>query len=110
MAHCDLMVFNKRSNKGHKYWFHILDEGARFTRGWACRKKNEVARCFKEYEAEVRQRFPLLSRPPHISAVRVLRSDGEGDLMSTEFTEYCKQAGIKQEPVTICNTWLWKYW
>ena len=100
MCHIDLIVVNKRSRRGHKYWMHVVDEGTTFEKGYALRRKGAAAEKFKEYEAEVRLQFPDISRPPHISAVKILRSDGEGALTSKEFQQYMAKRGIHPEPTT----------
>ena len=97
-AHADLLVFNKRSLKGYKYWFHIMDEATRYVVGWPLRHKSEAPNKVKEYEVMVRQQFPDVSRPLEISAVKELRIDGESSLNSNDFKSHCVRVGLDPHP------------
>ena len=101
-AYCamDIMVFNRRSKRGYKYYIHAVDVGSRKQHGKEMKHKNDAPAFIKEYEAMVAARFPHLVSAPHVSAIRILKTDGESCLMSNGFQEYCKQRGILHSPTT----------
>lgn len=74
---------------GDKYFATFIDDWTRFTVVFLLRSKDEVAGCFKQYEAEMTAKFGVkISR---------LRTDNGGEYVGKELRSFCKDKGIKME-------------
>ena len=57
------------------------------------KESEEVLGKFKEFKAQVE----------NLSRIKILRSDNGGGYTSTEFNDFCKEAGIKRELIVPYN-------
>ena len=74
------------------YYDSFIDDYSRKTWIYLLKKKDEVFERFKYFKALVKN----LSK----KKIKILRLDNGGEFTSSEFNEYCKEAGIKRE-ITI---------
>ena len=77
------------SMSGCLYFLTFIDDYSRKTWIFAMKAKGEVFSKFKEYKAEVEN---LTERK-----IKTLRSDNGREYTSGDFTDFCKEAGIKRE-------------
>ena len=76
---------------GYNYYVTFIDDHSRKT--WIfflkTKESEEVLSKFKEFKAQVEN---LSGRK-----IKILRFDNGGEYTSTEFNDFCKEAGIKRE-------------
>ena len=77
------------SMSGCLYFLTFIDDYSRKTWIFPMKAKGEVFSRFKEFKAEVEN---LTERK-----IKTLRSDNGGEYTSGDFTDFCKEAGIKRE-------------
>lgn len=74
---------------GARYFVSFIDDWSRFTVVYLIESKDEVAGCFKDYEAQATAKFGC--------KITRLRSDNGGEYVGKEMRLFCRQQGIKME-------------
>jgi len=77
------------SMSGCLYYLIFIDDYSRKTWIFPLKTKGEVFSKFREFKAQVEN---LSGRK-----IKTLRSDNGGEYTSGDFTDFCKEAGIKRE-------------
>ena len=77
------------SLRGYAYYASFIDDYSHKICIYFLKKKDEVFEKFKEFKALVEN----LSE----KRIKILRLNYGGEFTSSEFNEYCKEAGIKRE-------------
>jgi hypothetical protein len=83
------------SVKGASYYVTFIDDFSRKTWIYFMKTKDEVFSHFRAFKAQVQN---ITGRKN-----KVLRTDNEGEFTSTEFNNFCKEAGIKREKTVAYN-------
>ena len=88
---------------GYNYYVTFIDDHSRKTWIYFLKTKEseEVLSKFKEFKSQVEN----LSR----KRIKTLRSDNGGEYASTEFNNFCKEAGIKRGlivPYNLHQNWV----
>jgi transposase InsO family protein len=83
------------SVKGTSYYVTFIDEFSRKTWIYFMKTKDGVFNHFRAFKAQVEN---MTGRK-----TKVLRTDNEGEFTSTEFTDFCKEEGIKREKTMAYN-------
>lgn len=96
LVHTDLCgKMNEKSFNRGEYFIIFIDDATRYTWIYILQTKDQAFEKFKIWKAEAEN----WTR----KSLKILRSDGGGEYMSTEFTEYLQQHGI-QHQTTISKT------
>jgi transposase InsO family protein len=74
---------------GNKYFITFIDEFTRKLWIYLIRRKNDVLGIFKKFKVLVEKQCG--------QNIEILRTDGGGEYVSTEFNEYCENEGITHE-------------
>src|SRR6202522_4191402 len=77
------------SRGGKKYYVTFIDDKTRLTHLYLLAKKDETAKCYKQYEAWVETQMG--------AKIKVLNSDRGGEYQGEEFVEYLKSKGTHQK-------------
>src|ERR1700678_1302435 len=77
------------SRGGKKYYVTFIDDKTRLTHLYLLEKKDEAAKCYKQYEAWVETQMG--------AKIKVLSSDRGGEYMGDEFVDYLKSKGTHQK-------------
>jgi IS30 family transposase len=85
------------SMKGTSYYVTFIDDFSMNTWIYFMKTKDEVFNHFRAFKAQVED---MIGRK-----IKVLRTDNGGKFTSTEFTDFCKEAGIKREKTVAYNPW-----
>ena len=83
------------SLRGYVYYVSLVDDYSRNTWIYFLKMKDEVFEKFKEFKSLVDNLFE--------KNIKILRWDNGGEFTSTEFKDFCKEAGIKRELTTPYN-------
>jgi transposase InsO family protein len=83
------------SVKGASYYVTFIDDFSRKTWIYFMKTKDEVFSHFRAFKAQVEN---MTGRK-----IKVLRTDNGGEFTSTEFIDFCKEAGIKREKTMAYN-------
>ena len=74
---------------GANYFLTFIDDATKYTWVYFLKTKDECFQRFKEWKALVENQFQR--------AIKVLRTDNEGEYVSNDFENFLKVAGIKHE-------------
>src|SRR6202522_3449770 len=77
------------SRGGKKYYVTFIDDKTRLTHLYLLAKKDETAKCYKQYEAWVETQMG--------AKIKVLNRDRGGEYQGEEFVEYLKSKGTHQK-------------
>ena len=89
-VHSDLWGKAPVESKGGKqYYITFIDDKTRLTHLYLLAKKDEAAKCYKQYEAWVETQMG--------AKIKVLSSDRGGEYQGEEFVEYLKSKGTHQK-------------
>jgi hypothetical protein len=83
------------SVKGTSYYVTLIDDFSKKTWIYFMNTKDELFCHFREFKAQVEN---MIGRK-----IKVLRTDNEGEHTSNEFTDFCKEEGIKREKTVVYN-------
>jgi transposase InsO family protein len=83
------------SMKGASYYVTFIDDFSRKTWIYFMKTKDEVFSHFREFKTQVEN----MTR----KKIKVLRTDNGGEYTSSEFIDFCKEAGIKREKTVPYN-------
>lgn len=87
LVHSDVCgYFEECTFDGYRYYVTFIDDYTHFTVIYLLRHKNEVLKCFKQYEAMASAHFD--------KKISCLRTDNGTEYYNTEFIDFCNENGI----------------
>jgi hypothetical protein len=96
LVHTDVCgPMSRVSLSGCEYYLTFIDDHSRKTWIYFLKAKSEVFKRFQEFKALVENQTG--------KKIKVLRSDNGGEYASTEFVDFCTQAGIRRQMIVPYN-------
>lgn len=89
LVHTDISEFPTRSKGGSKYFVTFIDDKSRFSTVYTMKSNSECFTYFQRFKKKVETEIG--------KKIRKMRSDGGGEYLSTEFTNFFSEHGIHHQ-------------